>query len=97
MYMPPKSYYDELEEETKRKMEGVDACARLAESYKHLYEITKNRRGLYRLINKWALKENQKWYDQGMKEALNHLGLLGYEIGQLNEYQKTFKYLEDKG
>lgn len=96
MWMPDKEYYETLSKESKRDIEMVDYYTRQAERMNRLYKITKGKRGLFRFLNKWAYKQNQKYYKLGEDLALERLGILGHEMGYLIEYTKSFKYLEDK-
>ena len=97
MFVQSKQYYEETERETIEDCKMVDMYAERAENWKKLYEITKGHKGIYKLLNKLAYKRNRKNYEKGMELALKRLGILGYEIGHLEEYLKSFNYLEDKG
>ena len=96
MWMPDKEYYKQFEEEMIRDCKEVMYHTRQAENYNRLYNSTKGKKGLNRLLNKWAKKKNQEHCKIGTELALKRLGMLGYEMDHLIEYEKSFKYLEDK-
>lgn len=83
-----KEHYDQLWKECENTEKLMDQMGRIADAYKELYEKTKNRKGIYRLINKFAYKENQKWFEKGMLLGLRQLGVMGSEFDQLMDIMK---------
>lgn len=78
-----KDHYDKFWKECEYVERQVDQIAQITEGYKKLYEATKNRKGIYKLINKIAYKENEKWLKKGMRLGFDQLRKLGSEFDQL--------------
>lgn len=91
MYVESRKYYKTRNEEALMDIEYVDACADMAERYKRIYDIAKNRKGIYKLIAKSAKKQNQKWIDNGMNVANERFGILLDDVQTLVNYIDSMK------
>lgn len=67
--------------ETEKNARNVRYHTNQAVNFKRIYELTKNRKGIYRLLNIFAEKRNRYHYKKGME-----LGIL-----QLKSMNKVFK------
>lgn len=81
-----KAYYENWNEEHCRLKRQVDYHVRMAECSKVIHQLTKNRGGLYRLLNGWAEKQNKKHCYIGTKLAIEEMVKCAEEIDYLEKY-----------
>lgn len=86
-----KAYHDGVIAGISRNSRKVDYFIRQAEQCKRLYMLTKNRNGIYKLIHRWAKKNNQRFCREGTALALNSMKVCVEEINYLDNYLKSLK------
>lgn len=73
----------DFNEETERMKRRVDYHTIQAVNFKRLYELTRNRKGVYRLLNIFAKKRNRYHCQQGTELAVS-------QMKSMNEVFKEF-------
>lgn len=86
--MPDKKYYEELKKKTKEDLKRLDSLIEAAEAWKKVYLATKDRKGVYKFINRLSKWINQKIVNHGRKNALKDLRVLGYEMDYMDSVKK---------
>lgn len=86
-----KAYHDKILKDVAFNKDAVNYHIRQAQRMKELYLLTKNRKGIYKLLNSWALKCNKRHYKKGMELSIKTLDVCFKECDYLDDYMKRFK------
>lgn len=86
-----KEYYDKLYTKMRKDRKMVDYYAKQVENYKKLYYATKGKRGVYKVLNKFAKRMNEYHYTKGYELATKDMGILEREYDYLEQYIKGIK------
>ena len=80
-------YYKTLSEKVTCEIEDVDYHIKQAQNFKRIYELTVNKSGFVnKLLNKWAIRENNKHASKGMALAFDNLVACNKIIVELSDY-----------
>lgn len=83
-------------EESERIKRKVDYHTNQAINFKRLYELTRNRKGVYKLLNIFAKKRNQYHCQQGTELAVSRMKSFNKVFKELNVTKKDIqKYAEE--
>lgn len=83
-------------EETKRSMRKVDYHISQAENFKRLYELTKNHKGIYKLLNIFAERRNRYHCQKGTDLAIFRLKIQNDVLKELNVTKEDMKKFTEK-
>lgn len=81
-----REYYRQLDDEMNIAHKQMNYHIKQAETYKRIYRLTKNRRGVYRLLNKWARKMNQIHCEKGTRLGQQYMNWCLVELAWLTNY-----------
>ena len=87
-----KEYYEEFDRKVDDNMMTVYYCARQAERFKLMYEITKDKKDfISKCLNKFAYRVNIKYFIKGMDIATKLYDECINNIEELEDYIKNSK------
>ena len=87
-----KEYYEEFDRKVDDNMMTVYYCARQAERFKLMYEITKDKKDfISKCLNRFAYRMNKKYYIKGMDIATKLYDECINNIEELEDYIKNSK------
>lgn len=83
-------------EETKRSMRRVDYHISQAENFKRLYELTKDHKGVYKLLNIIAKRRNEYHCRKGTNLAISRLKIQNDVLKELKVTKEDMKKFTEK-
>lgn len=83
-----KEYYNQLWPVIEAEQRTMNYHAAQAEHYKRIYILTKDRKGVWSLLNRLAFKMNQKHYKAGMKLGEQQMMVFLNEMIALDKISK---------
>lgn len=81
----------DFNEKTERIMRKVDYHTKQAVNFKRIYELTKNHKGIYRLLNIFAKKQNQYHCQQGTELAISQMKSMNKVFKEFNVTKEDIK------
>lgn len=81
----------DFNEKTKRILRKVDYHTNQAVNFKRLYELTRNHKGVYRLLNIFARKRNQYHCQQGTELAISQMKSMNKVFKEFNVTKEDMK------
>lgn len=86
----------DFNEETEKIKRKVEYHTSQAANFKRLYELTKNRKGVYKLLNKFAKKRNKYHYQQGMELSIFQMKSMNKVFKEINVMKEDIKIFADE-
>lgn len=86
MVIRNKEYYTQFNEMMAETRKKLDYYIQKAEKYRWIYLVTRDRSGIYTLLNRMAEKLNQFYRDRGIKMAKENLKWCALEFKYLQDY-----------
>ena len=85
MVIRNREYYTQLDEILRESKQELDYHVKMANLYKDLCKATKNRRGIWQKLHKFARKRNQAHIEKGYEIAKLHMAWCLNQIDYLNK------------
>ena len=90
-----REYYKQQDALLKEAEKKIDYHVRQAQAYKQICMLTKDRKGLYKLLSKLAYRMNQVHVKKGTQLATENMKLCLVEIAWLTNYVNNLQKSEE--
>lgn len=86
----------DFNEKTERIKRRVDYHTNQAVNFKRIYELTRNRKGIYKLLNTFAKKRNQYHCQQGTELAVSQMKSMNKIFKEFNVTKEDLKKFSEE-